>query len=295
MKINPVYLKDLKLNVRSMKFAMIIFTYNLCLGLVIILFMYVSMHNITGQLVFNYENCERLYSIISGIELGSIFFIVPALTVGTVAGEREKRTLDLLLVSKLSPFHIICGKMSYVVTIIFILIISDFPLTAMVAVTGSIDIKIQWQLLILLLVTSLYIASIGVFFSTIKKSTIAATLWTYGVILLITIGTIVIYNLNGYVLEDMKVHSANELNGIYYTFLFNPLATYVYMFSNTRQGAIADWIPTYMENNWVELSIFFQLAISVALLGVSAMHLTPGTVDTKLPFWHKKNKKRKTL
>ncbi|HAU86476.1 MAG TPA: hypothetical protein DCW90_13570 [Lachnospiraceae bacterium] len=294
MKINPVYLKDLRLNVRSMKFAMIIFTYNLCLGLIIILFMYVSMHNVTGQLVFNYENCERLYLIISGIEFGSIFFIVPALTVGTVAGEREKRTLDLLLVSKLSPFHIICGKMSYAVTIIFILIVSDFPLTAMVAVTHSIEMKIQWQLLILLLVTSLYIASIGVFFSTIKKSTIAATLWTYGVILLITIGTIVIYNLNGYVLEDMKVHSANEFNVVYYSFLFNPLATYVYMFSSTRPGTISNWIPTNMKNNWVELSIFFQLAISVVLLGVSAIHLDPRSVDTKLTFWHK-SKKRKTL
>lgn len=294
MKINPVYLKDLRLNVRSMKFAMIIFTYNLCLGLIIILFMYVSMHNVTGQLVFNYENCERLYLIISGIEFGSIFFIVPALTVGTVAGEREKRTLDLLLVSKLSPFHIICGKMSYAVTIIFILIVSDFPLTAMVAVTHSIEMKIQWQLLILLLVTSLYIASIGVFFSTIKKSTIAATLWTYGVIVLITIGTIVIYNLNGYVLEDMKVHSANEFNVVYYSFLFNPLATYVYMFSSTRPGTISNWIPTNMKNNWVELSIFFQLAISVVLLGVSAIHLDPRSVDTKLTFWHK-SKKRKTL
>ena len=277
-----------------MKFAMIIFTYNLCLGLIIILFMYVSMHNVTGQLVFNYENCERLYLIISGIEFGSIFFVVPALTVGTVAGEREKRTLDLLLVSKLSPLHIICGKMSYAVTIIFILIISDFPLTAMVAVTHSIEMKIQWQLLILLLVTSLYIASIGVFFSTIKKSTIAASLWTYGVILLITIGTIVIYNLNGYVLEDMKVHSANEFNVVYYTFLFNPLATYVYMFASTRQGTISNWIPTYMENNWVELSIFLQLAISVVLLGVSAIHLDPRSVDSKLTFWHR-NKKRKTL
>lgn len=294
MKINPVYLKDLRLNVRSMKFAMIIFTYNLCLGLIIILFMYVSMHNVTGQLVFNYENCERLYLIISGFEFGSIFFVVPALTVGTVAGEREKRTLDLLLVSKLSPLHIICGKMSYAVTIIFILIISDFPLTAMVAVTHSIEMKIQWQLLILLLVTSLYIASIGVFFSTIKKSTIAASLWTYGVILLITIGTIVIYNLNGYVLEDMKVHSANECNVVYYSFLFNPLATYVYMFSSTRPGTISNWIPTNMKNNWVELSIFFQLAISVVLLGVSAIHLDPRSVDSKLTFWHK-SKKRKTL
>lgn len=277
-----------------MKFAMIIFTYNLCLGLIIILFMYVSMHNVTGQLVFNYENCERLYLIISGFEFGSIFFVVPALTVGTVAGEREKRTLDLLLVSKLSPLHIICGKMSYAVTIIFILIISDFPLTAMVAVTHSIEMKIQWQLLILLLVTSLYIASIGVFFSTIKKSTIAASLWTYGVILLITIGTIVIYNLNGYVLEDMKVHSANECNVVYYSFLFNPLATYVYMFSSTRPGTISNWIPTNMKNNWVELSIFFQLAISVVLLGVSAIHLDPRSVDSKLTFWHK-SKKRKTL
>lgn len=291
MKINPVFLKDLRLNVRNIKFPMIIFTYNICLGLVIILFMYISMHRQSGQLIYNYVDCDLLYSIISGVELGSIFFMVPALTTGTVAGEREKQTLNLLLVSKLSPFHIICGKMAFAVTVVFIIILSTFPLSAIVAVSGSISVKVQFQLLILLLVTLLYVASIGIFFSTLKKGTIAATLWTYGMIVLVTVGTIVIYNLNGYVLEDMKLNGGQELNGVYYLFLLNPIATYVYMISSTNQSVMINLIPTYMQNNWVELSVFVQLGVSLMLIGASSMKLSPKPAKAQIKFWNPIKKK----
>lgn len=286
MRINPVFLKDLKLNVRNIKFAMIIFTYNICLGLIIILFMYMSMHRITGQFVFNYVDCDMLYSILSGVELGSILFIVPALTTGAVAGEREKQTLNLLLVSKLSPFHIICGKMSFAVTAVFIIIISNFPLSAIVAVTGSISIRVQSQLLILLFVTVLYVASIGMFFSTLKRSTVAAALWTYGVLVLITVGTILLYNLNGYVLEDIKLYNQNERNVVYYLFLLNPIATYVYMVS-PDYSVISSWIPTYMQHNWVELSVFLQLGVSLLLLGIASIKLNPQSLNVKLRLWNR--------
>lgn len=275
MKINPVYLKDLKLNVRSLKFAMMIFAYDFCLGLIMISFLYAGMRRPDGLLVFNYENCNQLLAVISGVELGVIFFIVPALTTGTIAGERERQTLDLLLVSKLKPFHIICGKMSYAITTVIILMISSFPIITMITNTGSISLKVQWQILLLLLVTAIYVSSIGVFFSTIKKGTIPATVWTYGMIMAITLGTIFIYNFNSYLLEDIHFISHDRINMIYYLFLLNPIATYVYIISDTNQTIMAEWIPKYMRSNWVELSIFVQLAVSILLIGLAALKLNP--------------------
>ncbi len=291
MEFNPVYLKDLRLNVKSMKYAMLISIYNLCLGLILLLSMYVSMHKINNQIIFNYENCEQLYFIICGIELGSIFLIVPALTVGTIAGEREKQTLDLLLVSKLRPFHIVCGKMAYVFTNIFVLIVSGFPITSLVVVTGSLSLKLQWQLFILLLVTSLYVTSIGLFFSTVKISMIAAVLHTYGVIMFITLGTILIYNLNVYFLEDMRLSNLHEMKGLYYMFLMNPLATYVYVFASPARIGGYNLIPYRIQDNWIELSIFFQLSASILLVCASARRLERDR-SGKRSFG---DKKRKTL
>lgn len=291
MKLNPVYLKDLKLNARSAKFSMIIFFYNLCLGLAIILFMYAGMHKEPGNLVFNYENSEQLYSIIAGIELGSIFFFVPALTAGAVCQEREKQTLDFINISRLSPIHIICGKLAYAFTTIMIILISNLPLNSIITITRSIPIRVQWQLLVLLVVTSLYVSCIVLYFSTIKKNTLTAMIWSYAVIFALTVGTIAIYNLNGYVLEDMEINKFNEFNCIYYVFLLNPIATYVYMISSSMQGMVAEWIPTYIQKYWVEFSIFIQLMVSIGLLCLATLHLNSRTVSLKIPFM----KKRKTL
>ncbi|SES80032.1 ABC transporter permease [[Clostridium] polysaccharolyticum] len=292
MRINPVYLKDLKLNVRSIKFALLIFTYNLCFGIAIILFLYIGMHKGNGQLAFDYESCEQMYSLISGMELVSIFFIVPALTAGAVAGEREKHTLDLLLTSKLKALHFICGKMAYVVTVVFVIIISGFPLTTVLTVTRSMPAKLELQFLILLFVTSLYVTSVGIFFSTIKNSTISAAVWTYVFLILITVGTIVLYNLNGYMREDMRIHNANEFSGIYYMFLLNPLSTYVYMFFGSRQSGIVEWVPAFMQSDWIEFSIFIQMLTSMTLIGISSYVLKMhGFKKSFLP----KSRKRKTL
>nr|MDA8217790.1 hypothetical protein [Dehalococcoidales bacterium] len=52
--------------------------------------------------------------LFSALALGSVLlmaFITPALTVGAVSGERERRTLDLLLVTGSSPLGLVTGKM----------------------------------------------------------------------------------------------------------------------------------------------------------------------------------------
>lgn len=117
------------------------------------------------------------------------------------------------------------------------------------------------------------------------------------VIFILTIGTIFIYNLNGYVLKDMKMQKFNEFKGVYYVFLLNPIATHVYMISSSKQGLISKWIPAYMESYLVEFSIFIQLAISIVLIGLSGLHLDSRTFTEIVPVFQnlKKHKKRKTL
>lgn len=293
MKINPVYLKDLKSNAKGVKFMSLIFAYTFCLSLTMLLGIYVSMYRKNGQMIFNYQNCNQLFSMISCVELGFVLFIVPILTSGAVAGEREKQTLDLLLTSKLNSFHIICGKMAYSITSIIILTISTFPVCAVVTNTGAVSFQQQGQNLLLMMVTSIYAASIGIFFSTIKKKTILATIWTYASVLVITIGTVVIYNLNLFVLEDMKLYYVAKIVAKVsrLIFLFNPVATFVYINTASNQSSLAQWFPVESQSNWIEFSIFVQMVTSLLFIGISAMKLNPLSDN----FMKRKNKKRKTL
>lgn len=294
MKINPVYLKDLKSNVNNIKFVSLLFLYNMCLGLTVILVLYAGMHKRSGQMVFNYNNCNNIFTLISCAEFMMIFLIVPILTSGAIAGEREKQTLDLLLTSKLNTFNIICGKMAYSITSVIFILISSFPVVAMVSNTGAIDIKKEWQIFLLLIVTAIYVASISIFFSTIMKKTISATIWTYGSLLIITIGTLFIYNLNYYVIQDIQVvqNVAEATRKQAYLFLLNPMATFVYIISQTSQEQYQyiKWFPKVVEAHWVELSIFSQMVFSLFFILLSSIKLNPLSES----IFRKRNKKRKT-
>ena len=91
----------------------------------------------------------------------------------------------------------------------------------------------------------------------------------------ITLGTIFMYNFNSYFLEDIHFISHDRINMIFYLFLLNPIASYVYIISDTNQPIMSEWIPKYMRSNWVELSIFVQLAVSILLIGLAALKLNP--------------------
>lgn len=298
MKINPIFMKDLRLNVRSMKFATIIFAYTFCLGLLAVMFLYAGMCKQDGQMVFNYENCNEFVSLISGVELAVILFVVPILTAGTIANERERQTLDYLLISKLRPFDIICGKMAYALTAALVFILSSFPVNTIIVSTGAIPIKVHFQLLLLFLVTAIFSASIGMFFSVLKKRTIPALALTYIVLVVITFGTIVTYKLNHYILEDMRIATLGDGQTLPWMFLLNPVATYCYIVVEYSNGMALTWFAETNQANWVECSIFFQLAISIFLIWVSAMWLKPPKKRIKIEFnclKRNKKKKRKTL
>lgn len=293
MKVNPVYLKDLKSNAKGVKFMSLIVSYTTCLSLIVLLGIYAAMHQKNGQLIFNYQNSNQLFTLISSVELGFILFIVPILTSGAIAEEREKQTLDLLLTSKLNSFHIICGKMAYSITSIIILMISCFPICAVITNTGAVPLRQQGQSLLLLIVTAIYIASIGILFSTIMKRTILATMWTYMSIIIGTIGTIVLYNLNLFVLEDMKLYYIAKIAAktSRFIFLLNPVATFVYINASFAESNLAQWFPNVKESYWIELSIFLQMISSLLFIGISSIKLNPLSEG----FTRKNHKKRKTL
>ena len=106
MKINPVYGKEVKLRVRSLKFAMTILFFNL--GLVAIALLGFEMiFNINMNYRIDYSAAIMVYFVIICIEAAMVAFLVPVFTAGSIAGEREKQTLEILLTTVLKPGQIV--------------------------------------------------------------------------------------------------------------------------------------------------------------------------------------------
>lgn len=113
-----------------------------------------------------------------------------------------------------------------------------------------------------------------------------------------TIGTLLIYNLNYYVIQDIQVvqNIVEATKKQAYLFLLNPMATFVYIISQTNkeQYQYIKWFPEVVETHWVELSIFSQIVFALFFILLSAIKLNPLSENLFRKTNKKRNKKRKT-
>jgi len=120
------------------------------------------------------------FDSMSVFELVLVLLFAPALAAGAISGERERQTFDSLLVSKVSAFGIVWGKLIASLAYILLLVVSAIPLFAFVLIFGSIEPD---QILItqaLIVVTAFTVGSVALFWSALYRRTLAATVSAYG-------------------------------------------------------------------------------------------------------------------
>lgn len=112
MKMNPVYKRETTVSSRSFRLALIIMVFNGILALVALLNMYSVVARVKITAEIQYSSFLNLYVFVSVVEFVMLMFIMPALTAGSISGERERQTLDLMLTTTMKPSDIILGKLS---------------------------------------------------------------------------------------------------------------------------------------------------------------------------------------
>jgi ABC-type transport system involved in multi-copper enzyme maturation permease subunit len=119
--------------------------------------------------------------------------LAPASTAGTISGERERQTLDLLAVTPISSFAIVFGKMLGALTWVLVLVLASIPVTALVFLFGGVAPDDVVRGYAVVLATALGLGSVGMFFSALIRRTGAATGLTFVVVLATLLGTIFVW------------------------------------------------------------------------------------------------------
>src|SRR3954467_15773874 len=78
------------------------------------------------------------FAAVTAVELGLICLLAPALTADLISGERERQTLDLLLVTPLSRRQIVVGKLVAALGSLLLLIVLALPIQALAILIGGI-------------------------------------------------------------------------------------------------------------------------------------------------------------
>lgn len=130
----------------------------------------------------------QLFSVLA---LGAVLllaFITPALTAGAISGERERRTLDLLLVTPASPLGLVAGKLLASLFTIVILLVASLPAFALVYLYGGVPVRYLALVLVVALATAMANAAFGLLLSALLRRTVVASALAYVLVLGLVFG-----------------------------------------------------------------------------------------------------------
>lgn len=293
MKINPVYKRETMVSARSFRIALILLVFNSVLAVVALLNMYSVISRVRVTAEIQYSSFLNLYQFVATMEFVMLLFIIPALTAGSISGERERQTLDLMLTTRMTPAQVVFGKLLASFSTIAMLIVSSFPVLALVFVYGGVTIGDVVILLLSYITTACLTGSLGLFCSSVFRRSTISTVVTYGMVIILLAGTYVIntfalslarMNVNSYAQNIGSVAQQNNSGGLLYLLLLNPAVTF-YVTVNGQVGNnqainnITRWFGIRSANiitdNWALISIGLQLLLAGVFLWVAVRQVDP--------------------
>ena len=135
---------------------LIILVFNGILAVVALLNMYSAVAQVRISASVQYSSFLQLYAFVATLEFLLLMFIMPALTSGSISGERERQTLELLFTTRMTPKDIVMGKLFSALSQLMVLIVSSFPILLLTFVYGSMDLMDLAFLMVCFLVTAVF-------------------------------------------------------------------------------------------------------------------------------------------
>lgn len=123
-----------------------------------------------------------------GAQVLLVIFITPAFTAGTISGERERQTYDLLRTTLLSASRLVTGKLASALSYVVLLIVAAVPLESMAFLLGGVALEEVVISQLILLVTAVALGAVSTYLSSRMRTTLTATVISYAFAFLSTAG-----------------------------------------------------------------------------------------------------------
>lgn len=299
IQLNPIMKKELQTGSRSMKMSWGIFGLNALLSVIVILFMYVLEQN-SAYSGYDYGNLVSLFPILAVMECAVLSLMIPVITSGSISGERERQTLDIMLTTPVRPFSIALGKLGCALIMVMMYIVSSIPALSVAFVLGGLQWSALPGLIGMMLFIGVYIGSLGIFCSSFVKKSISATVLTLVIEVLVAVLTVVVFFLLWYTEEWAASAAGRSVNITYqplilllnpysafFDFLSRSITTYsIYSIISRRTGHLPVILDTAYRF-WIPAAIVVNLLISFVFLKLAAVNIR----TTRIRRSRKKRKK----
>ena len=177
MKLNPIFESSARRRMRTGKTALILTAY--MAALLVFSLSRLSVFFGQGVTVGRMRLGTEAYIWLTALQLALIVVVAPALGAVSIAGERERQTFDLLLVTGVGTRKIVLGKLMESFAFIALLILAGAPVMMLAHVTAGIPVLRVLETLIVLLAIALEALAVGMVCSALCRRTLSAMVMTY--------------------------------------------------------------------------------------------------------------------
>lgn len=283
-RMNPILKKELMVGSRSMKMSFAILGIDAFLVLIVILVL-ASSNLMTGVSGYDYSSLTWLFPILGCTECGLLSLIVPIITSGSISGERERQTLDIMLTTPVSPFSIAVGKLGSAMAVVMMYMVSSIPIMAIAFVLGGLSWWALLGLIGMLLYLGIYVGSVGVFCSSFVKKSIAATILTIAIgVGIMVITSVVFYAWIG--INNYKVLQSGadfDPGAAPMVLMLNPYSPILdFMMRSMSSTSLYDVIESagnesevlgWIYKGWIPISVVLNLLVALGFLRLAARNI----------------------
>lgn len=188
---NPVLHRELLGNLRTHRAILLLAAYQVTLAIVVLIAWPTA------------EKLDLTQSPASAKKLANLFFLgqyvlaslmAPSFAAGSITGEKERKTYEMLLASPLRPSAIVIGKMIASMTHLIMLIIGSLPIIVLCLPLGGVSLYEVLAAYLGLTISVMVFGAIGIAWSSYFKRTMASLVVSYLTVLPLLIGGIVLWN-----------------------------------------------------------------------------------------------------
>jgi len=283
-RLNAVLAKELTTRMRGWRTAAVVTAYLGLLAAVSLLVLTSLQHSSSISSYANESGIgSALFATLSVTQFVQILFVTPASLSDAVAGERQRQTLDLLLVTRLSSTSIILGKLFAGLAFNVLLILCSIPLFSLVFLFGGVDLAQIETMFLVFLSTTFVLGALALCISTLVRRATVSTL-------LSLIGTAILTAGLAIVSLIAFSSSANGANGGVPTFpfaaYFDPLTGFIGalnignsstggLYSSSSSSALSFFNPIGL--GLVGDQIATNILLGLVFLGLAIVALRPRT------------------
>lgn len=183
---NPVLLKELRIGLRERRIFVVQIGFLLILGSTCLLALASMLSNNDPQSLP--QHGAEYFEMLFWVQLLLLLLVTPGLTCGSLSGERERHSLDMVMASRLTTGELAAGKLGFAMYYVVLLLSSSLPMASVVFFLGGVSPMQAVRAYFELGCWALLSSQIGLFYSARETRSNYATSQSYLLIILSMIG-----------------------------------------------------------------------------------------------------------